>query len=100
MRTMRVPAARRILTSTPLRLATARRSFFWTRPEPTRSERLDGALIATFASGAAIGAGAGAAPARALIGDAEGARGPLPALSTARTVSVRSPGGSVIGALR
>src|SRR3954454_4901880 len=102
MRTMRVADARRIATRTPDFLACARRSFLGTRSELIFSERVDRALTATWATGAAGGrAGAGAAaPPAALSVYAYDARVSLPALSTARSVSVRPPTGSVIASLR
>src|SRR3954471_22735264 len=111
MRTMRVADARRIATRTPDFLACARRSFLGTRSELIFSERVDCGLTATWATGAAAGrpgararaaagrAGAGALAA-ALSVYAYDARVSLPALSTARTVSVRPPTGSVIASLR
>src|SRR3954447_13307782 len=100
MRTMRVADARRIATRTPDFLACARRSFLGTRSELIFSERVDCGLTATWATGAAAGRAGAAAPAAALSVYAYDARVSLPALSTARTVSVRSPTGSVIASLR
>src|SRR3954463_14855978 len=99
MRTMRVADARRIATRTPDFLACARRSFLGTRSKLIFSERLDRAVTATWAPGAAAGRAGPAAPAGAWSVYAYDARVSLPALSTARTVSARPPTGSVIASL-